>query len=78
VALKMHKNHEILEILKKFSPNHQFEAKITRSGEISPDLATLITDQIPKKELLIYSNFFLNQLSKCCHVGISHWLFDSY
>jgi hypothetical protein len=22
--------------------------------------------------------FFLNQLSKCCHVGISHWLFDSY
>jgi hypothetical protein len=26
----------------------------------------------------IYSIFFLNQLSKCCHVGISHWLFDSY
>jgi hypothetical protein len=39
----MHKNHQILEILKKFSPNHQFEAKITRSGEISPDLATLNT-----------------------------------
>jgi hypothetical protein len=42
VALKMHKNHQILEILKKFLPNHQFEAKITRSGEISPDLATLV------------------------------------
>jgi hypothetical protein len=42
VALKMHKNHQILEILKKFSPNHQFEAKITRSDEISPDLATLV------------------------------------
>jgi hypothetical protein len=37
----MHKNHQILEILKKFSLNHQFEAKITRSDEISPDLATL-------------------------------------
>jgi hypothetical protein len=34
------------------------------------------TDVIENDYTFSYSNFFLNQLSKCCHVGISHWLFD--